>query len=90
MQASDEDEAWRQCSAIARAIGNLPVEPADAYIRRMRKTVRWRITRIRGNRADRLGTVEAATPAAAVKAAIKRFQITDPQEQKRLGAMPDE
>ena len=56
----------------------------------MRKQLsKWRITRIRGNRADQLGVVEAPDPSAAIKAAFKEFDITDPQEQRRIAAMQD-
>jgi hypothetical protein len=43
------------------------------------------MARIGGNRAGWLGVIEVPT----AEAAIKEFNITDPQEQKRVGAMPD-
>jgi hypothetical protein len=54
-----------------------------------KKTNSWRICRIRGNRADQLGTVEAPTAEAAIKQAIKQFQITEPWEQERIAARPN-
>ncbi len=50
------------------------------------KDHRWKITRIRGNRAELLGVVTAATEAAAIKRAIEDLQITDPEKQRRLVA----
>jgi hypothetical protein len=52
----------------------------------MRKQLRWRITRIRGNRADLLGVVTAADEKSAIKVAIEDYKITDPEKQKRLVA----
>jgi hypothetical protein len=43
------------------------------------KDHRWKITRIRGNRAELVGVVTAATEAAAIKRAIEDLQITDPK-----------
>ena len=39
-----------------------------------RKTLRWRITRIRGNRAELLGVVTAADEKSAIKTAIKDYK----------------
>ena len=39
--------------------------------------------------ADQLGTVEAPTAEAAIKQAIKQFQITEPWEQERIAARPN-
>jgi hypothetical protein len=50
------------------------------------KTLQWRITRTRGNRAELVGFVTAADEESAVKAAIKDFKITDREKQKRLVA----
>jgi hypothetical protein len=50
------------------------------------KDHRWKITRIRGNRAKLVGVVTAATEAAAIKRAIEDLQITDPEKQRRLVA----
>ncbi len=41
-------------------------------------------TRIRGNRADQLGVVEADDANAAIKVASKTFEITDQHEQSRI------
>jgi len=49
----------------------------------MSKLVAWRITRIRGNRADRLGVVQAPDAERAIKIAIREFRITDPEDRKR-------
>ena len=50
---------------------------------------RWRISRIRSNKAEQLGTVEAADAQAAIRTAIKSFGITNPEHQRRLAARPD-
>jgi hypothetical protein len=64
---------------------------AALYIGTMSKSVelRWRITRIRGNRADRIGIVQAPDAKAAIKIAIREFKITNPEDRKRVAAMPD-
>jgi hypothetical protein len=49
----------------------------------------WRITRIRGNRAEQLGLVKATSAEAAIKQAFKVFEIADPQDQKRIAAIQD-
>ncbi len=54
-----------------------------------KKLSKWRVTRIRGSRADRLDVVEATTADEAIKHTIKKLQIKDPLEQKRIAAMPD-
>jgi hypothetical protein len=51
--------------------------------------LRWIITRIRGKRADRIGVVKAPDADAAVKAAIREFQIPD-TDRKRIGALRDD
>jgi hypothetical protein len=51
-----------------------------------RKTLRWRITRIRGNRAELLGVVTAADEKSAIKTAIKDYKIERPDQQRRLAA----
>jgi hypothetical protein len=56
----------------------------------MRKELRWKITRIRGNRAELVGMVAAADEKAAIKAAIKDYHITNPEQQRRLAARLDE
>jgi hypothetical protein len=55
-----------------------------------RKTLRWRITRIRGNRAELLGVVTAADEKSAIKTAIEYYKITDPEKQRRLVARLDD
>lgn len=47
--------------------------------------VTWQIVVIR-KKAEPMGTVEAPNADAAMQAAIKQFQITDPIMQKRLAA----
>jgi hypothetical protein len=42
-----------------------------------------------GQRADQIGVVEAPNSDAAIKVAIKQFEITDKHEQSRNSAMPD-
>lgn len=51
---------------------------------------RWRIKRIRGNRAEVVGVVPAADEKAAIKTAIELYQITDPEKQKRLVAVRED
>jgi hypothetical protein len=52
----------------------------------MRKELRWKITRIRGNRAELVGMVATADE----KAAIKDYHITNLEQQRRLAARLDE
>ena len=59
------------------------------HIARMSKKLRfWRISRIRGNRAEKLGVVRATDDENAIRLAIKQFEVKDPEHQKRLAAMP--
>jgi hypothetical protein len=44
----------------------------------------WDIFRLRGTPAAFIGIVEAPDEQAAVKKAIDEFQITNPEQQKRL------
>jgi hypothetical protein len=46
----------------------------------------WRITRIKGKAAVDLGAVKAPDAKAAVATAIKQFEITDPEQRKRVAA----
>ena len=46
---------------------------------------RWLIYLIR-KRGELLGSVDAPDEAAAIKAAIEKYNITDPERQKRLAA----
>jgi hypothetical protein len=48
-----------------------------------KKMYEWRISRI-SKKSVFLGYVEAPDADAAVKTAIKRFEITDTEHQKRL------
>jgi hypothetical protein len=58
-----------------------------SYISAMRKKLsNWRITRIRGNKAEQLGIVTAADEASAIKTAIKEHKISNPEKLKRLAA----
>jgi hypothetical protein len=50
-----------------------------------KKIAKWRITLVR-KKGERLGTVEAADADEAVKVAIKTFEITDRERQRRLVA----
>jgi hypothetical protein len=52
------------------------------------KLYEWRITRIRSTPAAFIGHVEAPDAEEAVKEAIRKFGITDPDQQKRLAAQP--
>jgi hypothetical protein len=44
------------------------------------------IIRLKSTPAAEIGTVEAADAEAAIKAAIEKFNITNPQQQQRLMA----
>jgi hypothetical protein len=48
---------------------------------------RWQIILIR-NRGERLGIVSAQDAEAAIRLAIKQFEITDPHRRSRLAAQP--
>jgi hypothetical protein len=50
----------------------------------------WRVIRIRGNKAELVGTVPAADEKSAIKTAIKEYKIDNPEQQRRLAARPDE
>jgi hypothetical protein len=50
------------------------------------KLFEWRITRIRATPARLIGYVQAADAEQAVKEAIARYGIDNPQEQARLAA----
>jgi len=52
------------------------------------RTRTWAISRIKGTPAAVLGHVEAPDAESAIKAAIEKFAITDPEQQKRLAARP--
>ena len=52
------------------------------------KFYQWRITRIRATPAAFIGHVEAPDAEEAIKEAIRKFGITDPEHQKRLAAQP--
>ena len=57
--------------------------------KRMRKNLsRWRVICIRGSRAETICIVPAADADSAIKVAIKDFQITDRERQRRLAALP--
>jgi hypothetical protein len=46
----------------------------------------WAISRIKGTPAVEIGWVDAPDTATAIKEAIKRYGITDREQQKRLAA----
>jgi hypothetical protein len=50
---------------------------------------RWRIILVH-YKGEWLGTVEAPDAEAAIMVAIKEYEITDPERQKRLAAQPVE
>jgi hypothetical protein len=52
------------------------------------KMYEWRITRIRSTPAALVGYVEAPDAERAIEEAIRAFGITDPEQQKRLAALP--
>ena len=47
---------------------------------------RWRVTRLKGRAAVEIGTVSAPDADTAIEAAIRNYEITDPEQQKRLAA----
>jgi hypothetical protein len=51
------------------------------------KLRRWRIVLIR-QRGQFVGTVEAADAESAIKVAIREYDITDSERQRRLIAQP--
>jgi hypothetical protein len=53
-----------------------------------KKMFEWRITRIRSTPAALIGYVEAPDAEQAIKEAIRAFGVTDPEQQKRLAAVP--
>jgi hypothetical protein len=55
---------------------------------RQSRTRTWAISRIKGTPAAVLGHVEARDADSAIKEAIKKFEITDPEQQQRLVARP--
>jgi hypothetical protein len=54
--------------------------------RNPQKLYEWRIARIRSTPAALIGHVEAADAEQAIKEAISKYAITNPQEQDRLAA----
>jgi hypothetical protein len=46
----------------------------------------WRITRIRSTPAVLIGHVQAPDADQAIQEAIRKYEITSPQEQERLAA----
>jgi hypothetical protein len=54
-------------------------------MKRPAKLPQWRIVLIR-KKGERIGTVEARTAEEAIQAAIREFEINDPERQKRLTA----
>jgi hypothetical protein len=60
------------------------METATVYIFPMRKKEReWEVIWLRA-KGEYLGRVSGPTEEAALKAAIKAFAITNPEQQKRL------
>ena len=51
-----------------------------------KKMYSWRILRIRGTPAAFIGIVDAPDEGSAINEAIKQFEITNPEHQKRLVA----
>ena len=51
---------------------------------------RWRVSRIRGNRNEVVGTVLAPDREAAIEAAIIENKIDDPDKQRRRVAWPED
>jgi hypothetical protein len=51
---------------------------------------RWRVSRIRGDKNEVVGTVLAPSQDAAIKTAIEEHKITDPEKQPRLVAWQED
>ena len=51
-----------------------------------KRTNSWRVFRDRGASAVFVGVVDASNDANAIIAAIEKYKITDPEQQKRLVA----
>jgi hypothetical protein len=47
---------------------------------------KWLVTRIKGSPVYEYGTVDAPNADAAIRKAIKEYEITDPEHVKRLAA----
>ena len=54
--------------------------------RLLKKLFRWRITRLKASPAALIGYVEAPDQDTAIRTAIRQFEITNPEHQKRLVA----
>jgi hypothetical protein len=52
------------------------------------RTRAWAISRIKGTPAAVLGHVDARDADSAIKEAIKKFEVIDPEQQQRLAARP--
>jgi hypothetical protein len=63
-----------------------PIPKKMSAAHRSKNVYRWRISRIRGTPAVEIDTVEAADAEQAIQVAIKEFEISDPEQQKRLAA----
>jgi hypothetical protein len=50
---------------------------------------RWRVIRLRGSPALWVGDVDAPDEPSAIEEAIKIYNITDPEHQKRLAVRGD-
>ena len=46
----------------------------------------WQISRITGKRALYIGQVDAPDADSAIKSAIRKYDITDPEHQSRVAA----
>ena len=53
-----------------------------------KQALRWRVSRIVGNRARELCELKAGNADAAIKRAIREYGIDDPHQQQRLAARP--
>jgi hypothetical protein len=55
----------------------------------MRETeMKWLVTRIKGNQGHSYGSVRAPSAEAAIRQIIEAYEITDPDQIKRLAARP--
>jgi hypothetical protein len=72
-------------SSVRQMYGK-PIPKKMSAAHRSKNVYRWRISRIRGTPAVEIDTVEAADAEQAIQVAIKEFEISDPEQQKRLAA----
>jgi hypothetical protein len=60
--------------------------PRPTRSKKLYRMHRWRISRIRDTPAEFIGYVDALDDETAIKKAIEKFEITDPEKRERLVA----